>query len=833
MNRILTIALFLIAPFFLISQTLDANGWTRLNVNTVEKVVYVSSSQGSSQGVVYNYPSNAIGNDPIKPNGGIKAFKTIAQAVAKIGNNESAWVLLKRGDTFTNESLIAKSGKSPKAPFIYSSYGTSNKLPLLRTGTRYGINYDKNLRNFWIIGLSFYSHTRNPRDRAYISSAGNHGFNFLAKNGVTMDNITIEGNTYRFHTSNVIQARGGILRNVRIRRNFFFDNYSETNHSQGIYSQAGNGVLVEENIFDHNGWYKQAVVAGGPGGDKKGGQGTIFNHNTYFVDMKNTTFKGNSFHRPSSMGTKWTANNGSASANGIEIDNNLYNDCELAIGIGGNKRDSPYRFKNVTIKNNVITDLGRSQPTHRTLAWGINIEDWDQGVCSDNLLISQKRDILTSCNPMSFKGQNRNVDITNNILHNMKNAFGFTVSGSATFNNVNYTRNVVSLPKNKFKHYIQLEGAHRSGLKFANNLYNIDVTQSESFRINRQNINLQAWRNTTKEAGLKTSIPNYKAPERDLDLYIKNVLKLSNRDQFYTNLRQLSRLNWKKEYTANAINSWIREGFGGPAVNPNPTPKPPTGGDSANVYNNFWKIENIGTSKIMNSEKCASSGGFTAPLVASVKGVPNQCSVFRFVPTNNGFFRIENRQTGFWYRPKDCTVGTQVNASEVVQVSKQYTGSCTEWKLIDLGKGEYRIENKSTKLWLRPQNCNRRNRSNSPLILVPTNYTGTCTKWKLENAGAIRGSDLITDTEGSLLIYPNPAKDQVTLQSSTSFNDLQGVTIYDLQGRITKRLPVSELGLDSTSTLTIDVSAMNNGMYIIATHYNNRETQHSQFIIRH
>src|SRR5690606_1309445 len=119
------------------------------------------------------------------------------------------------------------------------------------------------------------------------------------------------------------------------------------------------------------------------------GQATYHNHNTYFANTKNTTFTGNSFHRGSSMGTKWSANNGEASASDIDIVNNLYHDNEIGISMGGNVKEPPFRFKNINITENIITSTGKSNTTNRNVAWNVEIEDWDEGVFSNNLIIHQ------------------------------------------------------------------------------------------------------------------------------------------------------------------------------------------------------------------------------------------------------------------------------------------------------------------------------------------------------------------------------------------------------------------------------------------------------------
>ena len=61
--------------------------------------------------------------------------------------------------------------------------------------------------------------------------------------------------------------------NVSIRRNVVVDAYATDEHSQGIYVNAVNNLLIQENLFDNNGWNATVPGAGA----------TVFNHNMYLT----------------------------------------------------------------------------------------------------------------------------------------------------------------------------------------------------------------------------------------------------------------------------------------------------------------------------------------------------------------------------------------------------------------------------------------------------------------------------------------------------------------------------------------------------------------------
>lgn len=541
--------------------TADNQGWTVLDPVQVEKILYVSATGDDASAQVYTLPSEAVGEDPQLPQGPVNAFQTIEGAASNVSDGEAAWILLQRGDTFENQSLVKKQGTSEQAPFVYSYYGAEGAAPLLKTGAAGAINVCcEDFAHFWIVGLSFYAHTRNPDDPDYQGPRGNPGFRFLAQNSHRIENILVEGCTFRYYANNVVQGQGEFA-NVRIRRNGIFDNYSTTAHSQGLYAGNVEDLVLEENVFDHNGWYRQATDTQ-PGTDSKAnGQGTKFNHNTYFANVSDVRFVGNAFYRPSSIGTKWTANNGPGSASGIEMTDNLYHDCELAISIGGNDTDpaNPYRFRDIVLRDNVISSPGLSAPTNRVLGWGIEIDDWDQGQAVNNLIIHQNSEGVRNGQGIILKGQNREVVIEDNVLYDLVNTIGFDVREIVSLSEVAIRQNVVEADL-ATKQAARLSEPLAS-YPFTGNTYVAADPGEPSFRIGADNLNLAQWQERTGETGVSTTAPSYPDPERSVEQYVEEVLGLSDMATFYAALRQQTKLNWQVSYTAPVINAWIKEGF--------------------------------------------------------------------------------------------------------------------------------------------------------------------------------------------------------------------------------------------------------------------------------
>jgi hypothetical protein len=555
--------------FFILAGTvqnyaqLNADGWTILDPNKAEKIIYVSSSIGNdNNGMVYPFPSSTIGEDPFLPANPIQAFQSVEAAISSIEEGEAVWVLLKRGDTFY-KTLRPITGKSIDQPFLYSSYGTSNKLPLLKTGSNAGVFHCcKALEHFWVVGLSFYAQTRDPNSPEYESDAGNRGIYLETIRGRKLNNILVEGNVINYYKENVIQSFNGtgIVTDIKVRRNMFLDGYNvsgELNNSVGLFVQNVDGFLLEENIFDHNGWLIPSY-GNSEGQDKSDGQATQFSHNTYFVDNKNVIFRNNSFNRPSSNATKWVSTAIGKTQN-ILIENNLFNDCEIAISMGSNYPGTSYRFKDIDIKNNVIVDQGLSDLTKRQLSWGVDVHGWDGGKFNNNIITSQQT-LTRSGFAARIAGRTKEVTIGGNIFYDLKDRRGVLISDKGEYENLLVTQNSF-VYYDDFKRFVRLEIGDFSELTFDRNTYFDADNISRPFVILNQDYDLNEWEIEFPNENPSVELPDYPDPTRDLDRYINEILGLPNRDAYYAELRNQSIFNWREAYTGNAIASWIEKGF--------------------------------------------------------------------------------------------------------------------------------------------------------------------------------------------------------------------------------------------------------------------------------
>ena len=104
-------------------------GWTDLDAlmnspaYAASRIVYVSTSGNNATAQIYSPSSPALGGVPTNPTGTIAPYATLAAAWAQIRDGFADVMLMRRGDIFTSGLSLNKSGASPTARIIVSSYG--------------------------------------------------------------------------------------------------------------------------------------------------------------------------------------------------------------------------------------------------------------------------------------------------------------------------------------------------------------------------------------------------------------------------------------------------------------------------------------------------------------------------------------------------------------------------------------------------------------------------------------------------------------------------------------------------------------------------------------
>ncbi|WP_428244195.1 DUF5011 domain-containing protein [Gynuella sp.] len=581
--------------------TQDSDGWSILSPSKDSRIIYVSSDGDDRTATIYTSDDSAIGENAFNPTGAVKPYATIEAALDQMRPGNPDYVLLKRGDTWSNPEInIDVYGRSAEEKAVFGAYGNlTDNRPLI---TNSGVKLNKS-GYLAILGIHFQASKRNPSSSDFAgfnNVDGTKGINATLYNDY--GGFLIEDCWFEWFDNNVIQSFAFdkndnflTIKDIIVRRNIFNNNYSTVAHSQGLYS-AYTSMLLEENIFDHNGWYKQTEKDAPKEKQKEEGKATMFNHNTYFPEAHGTIFRNNVFLRASSIGNKFTSNSedsegsNSIRASNILVDNNFYAEGEIGISLGGNKdQDDGPRWENILIVNNVLTAIGRTFPTQRSLGWGIGISDWKNGLVQGNLMFNWGQDDnktgdYKNVYAIDSKGHVTNTIIDHNIAYGLVTGTGVirvSDQGSREFvaqasNYITFTNNEVTLLHDSGG-YIMAYDIHPKAQNFANNDFYFDSNNAYWFRAtdkyiwpelkNTRDVDFAGYQRITGDNSSVQSPHFYRAPNRTIANYLKdknfNAIADSTTEIniLADLLRTQKRGKWHKELMAGAINNYFREGF--------------------------------------------------------------------------------------------------------------------------------------------------------------------------------------------------------------------------------------------------------------------------------
>src|SRR6056297_2336788 len=254
----------------------NRDGYSDFTPSNDTRIIYVSSSEGndSNDGLSEQSPK-----------------RTIAAGKDLLRYGYPDWMLLKKGDVWTNEVLggfsnrseaRAIEGRSAREPVLIGAYGNGDR-PLLRVTSMPFWSWDSRSGGNYlaIVGLDFYAYQRDPDAATFDQSkTGNLQANIMNET----DWLLFEDNRFRYIQLNVMAGSGTTLDGVTIRRNVFAGNYSTDSHAQCIFSSKTRNLTVEYNVFFQCGWNPNV----------SGANSTIFNRSAYLSSGDgNTTYRGN------------------------------------------------------------------------------------------------------------------------------------------------------------------------------------------------------------------------------------------------------------------------------------------------------------------------------------------------------------------------------------------------------------------------------------------------------------------------------------------------------------------------------------------------------------
>lgn len=367
----------LVSPFALYGA-LDPQGWTIVTASADTKVIHVSASEGDD------------GNDGLSP---ATAVKTLARGASLMRDGFPDHLLLRRGDVWTDESLGTTTngrrflnGRSADEPMVVSYYGQSGDRPLINCGLQHFVDHNGQARSHVsFIGLHLRTPRIDPDDPAYTGNNNDRRTMRFVGGG---ENILIEDCKLEMVELVAQSLSPNVYRNFRVRRSIFVDTWARgtsTNNNprpSGMYAAGVDGLLVEESLFDHNGWNAQVADAGA----------NQFCHNLYLQSDNignKVVVRGNIFTRGAATGVQGRP--------GGLYELNLFVENSVGLLLGrGASLDLPDTMsvasKNVILQGNRMNPSKGVSTLGSTAVWGLDIAEIIPGTfhVADNIVAHRK-----------------------------------------------------------------------------------------------------------------------------------------------------------------------------------------------------------------------------------------------------------------------------------------------------------------------------------------------------------------------------------------------------------------------------------------------------------
>lgn len=520
-------------------------GWTTFDLSPDSRTIYVSSSGDDA-------------NDGLTP---ATAVATPAKGAELVRDGKPDFLLFRRGDTWRAQDIGAdrvvrrfKSGQDAEHRMVVSSYGDSTERPRLEIDKDF-IDDDGKQKSFLaVVGLAFISYRKAPGDVEFNGADGGAVRFVGSGRGLLFEDNYLEYG--EFTVQNVSQ--------VEVRRNVIYRSYhvgtcaynsdgsrnpngDSTYRPSGIFAGGVGGLLIEGNVFDENGWNP----------DVPGACATIYNHNMYLSGNEQLTIRDNLVLRASSIGVKLSSGQAGDSTD-ILIENNLFAEGEIGVSMGGNA-DTPYRFVDAQIRDNVFTDIGRGQPTTRTLSWYMDIIDNDRTQITGNLLVNQPA-ITTNASGIHLTGgTNRDINISGNVFYDLLRR-ALVVDSLGAWSNVGFADNVLATTST-LECLIDHNGGF-AALSYSGNEYRSGAPADTWFCIAGARNSLAQWTAASGETGASQSSFVAPNPGRNLESYVSSLGLGATLPDFAREARSQSRHRFRPELMAAAANNYVRLGFG-------------------------------------------------------------------------------------------------------------------------------------------------------------------------------------------------------------------------------------------------------------------------------
>ncbi len=489
-------------------------GWTPLESAADARRVHVSSSSGSdaNDGLTVRTPKATIG-----------------AAIELLRDGHPDWLLIKRGDEFPDGvGDWVCSGRSAAEPMVVTTFGTEEERPVFHCRSGDGLAlHKKPVHDVAFVGLHFVAASAD-RDSCY-------GISLLAPcERVLIEDCRIE----RFFTNLRFQ---GPHRDLKLRRSVVADAYTVGDaHAQGMYVEEVQGCLIEECVFDHNGWQDDVPRA----------NATMFRHNLYIQgNTSDIVIRGNIIARGGSHGLQ--------ARSGGDIRNNLFLGNSINLLVGSDIRNNG--SVTATVIGNVMLD-GRNISDAEPRGWAAQFQCLERGEIGYNVAAHQ----TSGTGPRSYEFDStrgvgvRNVDFHHNVVY----AWGapMTLVGDR-FEGLVLRNNHLQEPTGAALLATNAAAAI-AGFSSRDNRFYSTAPEKAWMLACDQPMAVADWKKAVADSTSVAGAASYPHPERTIADYDRSTGGSGSLASFLARARQQSRSNWNTFLVGSNAAARFRANFG-------------------------------------------------------------------------------------------------------------------------------------------------------------------------------------------------------------------------------------------------------------------------------
>ncbi len=458
--------------------------------------------------VYYVDPAGDDSNDGLDPS---TPKATIQAAVTLFRDGYPDQVLIKRGTTLDDQRvfIVAKSGRSATEPLYIGSYGDSDERPLLTNTMIFTTSGDPT--SYLVIDGLHFKYVDSPTNTVAIQLF-NYGTDILLQDckiegpydvGLQIDGPSVENPIVN------LTIRGCVVIDCR---------------GQGILLGKVQNLIMEWSLFDHNGW-------------TAAGASTQFTHNMYmYYGGYPATLRKCISARASSHGTTMY---------GGVLEDSLYLQNAIAL----------FSATFTTIRRNVFID-GHDISGGNVRGWGIGPAGTSGDDIYDNIFAHQTTAIGGPA--IILESGVANVRIFNNIVFDWATGDGPAMLLSSSASGANeVTDNILENPTRLIE-----MGVIAPTYTFTGNHYYRATGGALWFREDGVDIDFNDWPTASGESDATYTANSFPDSSASIGSYHASIGGTATLEAFLTEARLQGRRNWRPEYTAPAVNEYMRAAFG-------------------------------------------------------------------------------------------------------------------------------------------------------------------------------------------------------------------------------------------------------------------------------